>query len=180
MKIAIRFKNDKPVANWLQATNGLKRDLKKSDLEGLLFTADIKKIRMPKTYSQLRYFHCKGFLGRIIDGYLDGNSKDMPIGDKARVEWVKNQIKTDRAIMFYEPFISKDGDRFILLRSFSDATKEEMQHIIDWCIMEYQERFGIDLEPVDDYKKRLKNERDIAKMNKKTLINCDEFAGSCC
>jgi hypothetical protein len=63
MKIAIRFKNDKPVANWLQATNGLKRDLKKSDLEGLLFTADIKKIRMPKTYSQLRYFHCKGFLG---------------------------------------------------------------------------------------------------------------------
>lgn len=181
MKIAIRFKNDKPVANWLQATNGLRKEVKKESLDGVLFTAVIKKISEPKTYSQNRFFHSDACLGKIIAGYRDAGH-DLPL-DKARAkDWVKLRIKTHPDIMHVEPFTNDVGEVFLVPKGFgnNDISKERFSFIISWCIRFYSEFLGITIETEKQVKERMKRERNIAKMNKKTLINCDEFAGSCC
>jgi hypothetical protein len=154
MKIALRFKDNQPLANWLSVINQLKREFKKESLDGLVFTANIQQLRKPKTFSQLRYFHCDGFIGRIIQGYREAGY-DVPMGKEEAKEWTKNEIKLDPAIMFVTKHPTTDGRDVYIPKSFSKATKEEMSHIIDWCMRTYQTYFGIVLESVHDYKKRM-------------------------
>ena len=81
---------------------------------------------------------------------------DVPSG-KAGVDWTKFQIKTLPEIYFIkEKKNVLTGESRNVIRSFADASKEEMSAIIDICIRIYGEYFGITFESSDDFKKRMK------------------------
>lgn len=157
MKIAFRFKENQPMANWLAIVNQLKRELNKDSLDDIVFTANIQQLRKPKTFSQNRYFHSEGFIGRIITGYREAGY-DVPRGREMAIDWVKYQIKTHPDIMFYEKKENVlTGETRYETKSFSKATKEEMSYIIEWCIRTYANYFGIVLETAEEYKRKLKS-----------------------
>lgn len=151
IKVAFKFKDGKPLINWKRVENNLRERYPNKDL----FTAKFSAVSAPKTYSQLRYFHSNGFIGRIIDGYREAGF-DVPNEKAEAIEWVKFQIKTHPDIMFIKRVKNEQTDRnYVIPRSFKNATKEEMSKIIEWCIRNYQEYFGIVLETADEYKHRL-------------------------
>lgn len=154
IKIAFKFKNNKPLINWLAVINQIKQELKLSSVDDIMFTARFEQLRKPKTYSQLKYFHSDGFMNPIIAGYRDAGY-DVPKNKTQAKEWVKFQIKTHIDVMFVKKIKNViTGDFLIVPKSFSDATKEEMSYIIDWCCRIYPEFFGVELETVEQYKKR--------------------------
>jgi hypothetical protein len=160
MKIGARFKDGKLILNNLQIERELKRELNKSSLDGLMFTVKIEKLREPKTFSQLRYFHSDGVFGRIISAYRDAGY-DVPIGKERAKDWLKFQIKTNPSIDFTKMTENVlTGEVRLELRSFADASKEELSQIIDWTIRTHQEYFGIEIETVDEYKRKLKARRN--------------------
>jgi hypothetical protein len=121
------------------------------------FTAKITPVRAPKSFSQIKYFHCDGFIGRMKQG-LRNNGFDVPMEKKAGDDFVKFHIKTHPDIMFTEIVDNKiTGDQFRKIRSFESASKEEMSHIIDWCSRVFAPEWcGVELETVEEYKKRLR------------------------
>ena len=153
MKVVFNFDTKKgvPDIDW----HRIKRTLKNKYPNTKNFTANIKPVLASKTYSQLRYFHSDGFLGRIVEGYRDAGY-DVPAGTKAAKEWVKFQIKTNPDIMYVKYVKNyKSNQTYILPKSFSDISKKEMSSIIDWCFRKYQTYFDIILETAEEYKRRM-------------------------
>jgi len=153
-KFVLSFQDDKPITNWKAITNYLRTVLNKNSLNGLYFEMTVKKIRQAKTFSQLGYFHAE-LLWKIITGYKEAGYS-VPLGI-AGEKWAKEQIKTLDSIRFIESVENVlTGEIVTNFRSFADATKEEMSNIIDVCIRNYGEYFGILFVTPKEYKEKLK------------------------
>ena len=142
-----------PLINWLAVWHDVIVHLKVLPATRI-FNLVITVLLEPKTFKQINYFHSDGVLGRIIFGYRQAGYR-VPLNDKMAKVWVKNKIKVRPEIMFMEEIEDdKTGNIFYALRSFKDASKDEMRDITDKCIQIYGEAFGIKFETVKEYKKR--------------------------
>lgn len=152
LKYALKFRDNKPLINWLAVINDIRNRLK-ANPEQRVFIMEISILREPKTFSQLAYFHAE-ILTKILNGYRDAGY-DIPFNKEMALEWVKYQVKTLPEIMFVEEKTNEiTGKVLIVPRSFADASKEEMSDIIDKCIRIYGEYFGIVFETPEEWKKR--------------------------
>jgi thioredoxin-related protein len=154
VKIAFKFKGIVPLINWVSLIAQIKKEFPKIDFDTDYISAKFEQIRKPKTYSQLKYFHSDGFLGLIVKAYKHAQEQ-VPINKKKAKEWAKFQIKTHPDIMFVDEVKNVLGKTTgYMPRSLSDASKEEMSYIIEWCTKTYSEYYGVEFETVEQYKKR--------------------------
>ena len=153
LKYAFRFNIEhNPIINWLGVYNSIKTVLKVNPDEKM-FTMIISVLREPKTYNQLAYLHAEILL-KIIQGYREAGH-DVPFNKEQSLIWVKKEIKTLPEIMFIEDVPNaKTGETYTALRTFSDASKEEMSDIIDKVIRIYGDYFKIEFETPEAYKRR--------------------------
>lgn len=152
MKISFNFntKTGKPNIDWIK----IKKVLTGKYPNTKNFIAKFKPVLAAKTYSQLKYFHSDGFLGRIVEGYREAGY-DVPVGKEAAKDWVKFQIKTHPEIGYVKKVKNENtGKKYIVLKSFSDISKKEMSKIIDWCFRTFQQGLDIILETSEEYKRR--------------------------
>jgi len=160
IKYAFKFMPDgRNTINWEAIRNELQSELRTSDLIDKIFTVVIAKLRQPKTYSQLGYFHAE-IVKKWKIGLLESGHQ-VPVGEAGN-DYVKEQIKTLPEIRFYENKKNiVTGENFASLRSFATSSCEEMSHIIDVAIRIGSEYFGITFESPEEYKKRnkLKDEK---------------------
>lgn len=154
VKYSLKFKDGKPIINWLAVLHDI-RTILKADPEKRLFTVVISVLREPKTFNQLAYFNAE-IVNKIITGYRDAGY-NIPLNHTRAVEWVKFQIKTLPEIQFVEEKRNEiTGEVMLVTKSLADASKDEASHIIDVCIKVYSEYFGIVFTTPEEYKRRMR------------------------
>ena len=155
LKYAFKFlENGKPTLDWSAIKQDIIYQLNIKNIYDKIFNVVFTVLREPKTFSQLGYLHAE-IIPKIMTGYRN-EGYDIPSG-KAGMDWTKFQIKTLPEIYFIKQKQNViTGEMRNVIRSFADASKEEMSAIIDICIRLYGEYFGITFESPDEYKKRMK------------------------
>jgi len=154
IKKAFKFSEKKiPLINWIELFNELVKP--NEDISDSVFTGTFAKLRKPKTYDQIKYFHCDDFLLRFTDALSEACTYGKAPKDKVkRKEWGKYQIKMHPEIAYYEQkynVFTKETQNEPL--SFADIDKDEMSRIISWCMDKAENFLGVVLQSSEEYKR---------------------------